>query len=102
VTEQQAGAVAPTYQLQLFVAGSNLRSRRAIETLQHICEHELSGEANLEIIDIYQQPELADRYQVVAAPTLVRMLPLPVRHLIGDLAKIDRVLQGLQVNGLRP
>jgi circadian clock protein KaiB len=88
---------AITYRLRLIVAGSTMRSRRAIENLRRLCEQHLSGEVDLEIIDIYQQPELARQYQVVAAPTLVKLLPLPVRRFIGDLSEEDRVLRGLEV-----
>jgi circadian clock protein KaiB len=85
------------YRLRLIVAGSTVRSRRAIENLRHLCEQHLHGQVDLEIIDIYQQPELARQYQVVAAPTLVKLLPLPVRRIIGDLSEEDRVLRGLEV-----
>jgi circadian clock protein KaiB len=88
---------AITYRLRLIVAGSTVRSRRAIENLRHLCEQHLHGQVDLEIIDIYQQPELARQYQVVAAPTLVKLLPLPVRRIIGDLSEEDRVLRGLEV-----
>ena len=85
------------YQLRLVVAGSTPRSRRAIENLQRLCREHLSGRVDLEIIDIYQQPELAEKYQVIAAPTLVKLLPVPVRRIIGDLSQQDRVLRGLQI-----
>ena len=83
------------YRLRLFVAGSTTRSRRAIENLRRICAGRLRGGVDLEVIDIYQQPELAERYQVIAAPTLVKLLPLPTRHIIGDLSDAERVLRGL-------
>ncbi len=89
--------VSTAYRLRLVVAGSTSRSRQAIENLQRICSEHLGGRVDLEIIDIYQQPELAEKYQVVAAPTLVKLLPLPVRRLIGDLSEEDRVLRGLEI-----
>jgi circadian clock protein KaiB len=86
-----------TYRLRLVIAGSTQRSRQAIENLRRICSEHLNGQVDLEIIDIYQQPELAEMYQVVAAPTLVKLLPLPVRRLIGDLSEEHRVLRGLEI-----
>lgn len=90
------------YRLRLIVAGSTARSRLTIENLQRICNEHLPGQVDLAIIDIYQQPELAEQYQVVAAPTLVRLLPSPVRRVIGDLSEEARVLRGLEINPLRP
>ncbi len=92
-----SGEPPTAYRLRLFVAGSTTRSRRAIENLRQICAGQLRGEVDLEVIDIYQQPELAERYQVLAAPTLVRLLPLPMRHIIGDLSETERVLRGLEL-----
>jgi len=88
---------ARDYQLRLVVAGTTLRSQVAIENLRRICADHLGNNIDLEIIDIYQQPELAEKYQVVAAPTLVKLLPLPVRRIIGDLSEEDRVLRGLAI-----
>jgi circadian clock protein KaiB len=89
---------APLYQLLLLVAGSTLRSRRAIENLRRLCDERLAGKVDLQIIDIHQRPELAVKYQVVAAPTLLKLLPLPVRHIIGDLSAEDRVMEGLELD----
>jgi circadian clock protein KaiB len=94
MTEQPGG---DGYQLRLVVAGSTPRSRRAIENLRRICNEHLVGQVDCEIIDIYQQPELAGIYQVIAAPTLVRLLPLPVRRIVGDLSEGDRVLRSLEI-----
>ena len=88
-------ARADRYRLRLFIAGSSARSRRTIETLRRILRERLEGRVDLEIVDIYQQPELAERHQVIAAPTLLRLHPEPVRRLIGDLADEARVLRGL-------
>ena len=87
----------PRYVLRLFVAGMTPRSRRAIENLRRICDGRLAGRVDLETVDIYQQPHLAELHQVVAAPTLLRLKPLPVRRLIGDLSDEGRVLGGLGV-----
>lgn len=86
------------YVLRLFVAGMTPRSRRAIENLRRICDGPLAGRVDLATIDIYQQPHLAELHQVVAAPTLLRLEPLPPRRLIGDLSNEARVLRGLDLN----
>lgn len=97
------GAVGPPrHRLRLFVAGSTIRSRQAIENLRRICKEQLDGKVDLEVVDIYQQPELAERYQVIAAPTLVKLLPLPVRRIIGDLSETGRVLRGLDLIPVQP
>jgi len=89
----------PSYVLRLFVTGTTARSARAIANLRRVCEERLRGEYDLEVVDMYQQPDAAKEYQIVAAPTLVKMLPLPLRRIIGDLADEERVLAGLD---LRP
>lgn len=91
----------PSHRLRLFVAGSTVRSRQAIENLRRFCAEQLNGKVDLEVVDIYQQPELAERYQIIAAPTLVKLLPLPVRRIIGDLSQTERVLRGLDLTPLR-
>ena len=100
----KGGGTEPTdgYRLRLFVAGSTPRSRRAIENLRQVCDEHLKDRVDLEVIDIYQQPELAGRYQVIAAPTLVKLQPLPVRRIIGDLSEKERVIRGLELLPLSP
>jgi circadian clock protein KaiB len=83
------------YVLRLYVTGLTPRSTRAIANLGSLCEEYLAGRHELEVIDLYQQPELAQGAQLVAAPTLVKELPLPVHRLIGDLSDQQRVLVGL-------
>lgn len=83
--------------LRLFVTGATPRSTRAIANLREVLERELPGRYDLEIIDIYQHPEAASTYQVLAAPTLVKLLPEPVRRIIGDLSDVERVLRGLGI-----
>lgn len=89
---------AATYKLRLVIAGTTTRSREAIANLRELCAVHLAGQVDLEVIDIYQQPELAAKYQVFAAPTLVKLLPLPVRRIIGNLSREDRVLHGLDIS----
>jgi len=76
------------YVLRLFVAGATARSRQAILRVQKLCETELKGRCDLQVIDIYQQPKLARANQIVATPTLIREFPRPARRLIGSLANI--------------
>ncbi len=97
---QPAAAPRPvTWDLRLYVTGTTPRSSRAIRNVKAICEEHLRGRYRLEVIDIYQRPGLARDEQIVATPTLVRMLPPPIHRLIGDLSDTDRVLVGLD---LRP
>jgi len=90
------------YVLRLFVTGTTPRSSRAIQNIRAICEEELQGRYDLEVIDIYQHPESLQREEIVVIPTLVRKLPLPVRRIIGDLSDKERVLVGLEVVGRPP
>ena len=85
------------YILRLFTAGINPKSRRAIENLREILEENLKGQYELEIIDIYQQPIFAKEGQIIAAPTLVKELPPPLRKFIGDLSNKERILLGLDL-----
>jgi circadian clock protein KaiB len=85
------------YILRLFVAGINPKSKNAIENLREICEENLKGEYELEIIDIYQQPIFAKEGQIVAAPTLIKELPPPVRRFVGDLSDKKKLLLGLDL-----
>jgi circadian clock protein KaiB len=88
---------ADQYLLRLYVTGSTLKSARAIQNIQAICEEKLQGRYSLEVIDIYQHPEQVKPEQIVVAPTLVKKLPLPVRKIIGDLSNTERVLVGLDI-----
>ena len=87
------------WSLTLYVAGASPRSAEAIDTVRRICDEELAGRVELRIVDVSEQPALAIGEGIVAVPTLVRRLPLPIRTIIGDLSDTDRVLVGLQ---LRP
>ena len=88
---------APHYVLKLYVTGATPRSTRAIRNIQRICEEHLKGRYTLEVIDIYQRPTLADGEQIIAAPTLIKKLPLPLRRMIGDMSDTDRMLVGLDL-----
>lgn len=81
--------------LHLYITGVTPNSIRAIKNIKEICEHYLKGRHELVIIDIYQQPVLAQQEQIIAAPTLVKKFPLPLRRFIGDLSDKQRVLTGL-------
>jgi circadian clock protein KaiB len=85
------------YILRLYVTGMTTRSARAIENLHTFCEKHLAGHYELQVIDVYQQPELARTEQIVAVPTLIKKLPLPLRRLIGDMSDEERVLVGLNI-----
>jgi circadian clock protein KaiB len=91
------GPDAPQYKLRLFIAGTSPRSRRTIENLKRICDRYLVDRLDLEVVDIYQRPDLAERDQVVAAPTLVKLAPAPIRRIIGDLSDEPRVLRALEL-----
>jgi circadian clock protein KaiB len=80
------------YVLRLYVAGATPASQRALENVKGLCEQHLKGRYELQVVDIYQQPELAQAVEIVAAPTLIKVLPGPLRRLIGDMSKVERVL----------
>jgi len=100
--KKPAAAPAPHYLLRLYVTGTTRRSARAIQNIKMICEEQLQGRYDLEVIDIYQQPSLAQGEQIVAVPTLIKKLPLPVRRLIGDLSDENHVLLGLDLRRADP
>ncbi|MDW5564169.1 MAG: circadian clock KaiB family protein [Methanomassiliicoccus sp.] len=85
------------YILRLYVTGMTPRAQDAIRNIRKICEEELKGRYELQIIDIYQQPELAKKEQILAAPTLIRELPLPLRKLVGDMSNKEKVVLGLEI-----
>jgi len=85
------------YVLRLYVTGMTAKSVRAIENVRKLCAKYLENRCDLEIIDVYQQPEHVKTEQLVAAPTLIKKLPLPLRKLIGDMSNKDRILIGLDL-----
>lgn len=85
------------YVLRLFVTGTTGNSERAIVNIRRICEEHLKGRYDLQIVDISQHPALAEGEQIIAAPTLIKKLPLPLRRFIGDMSQGERILLGLDL-----
>jgi circadian clock protein KaiB len=85
------------YVLKLYITGMTPRSQEALRNIERVCRDHLAGRYELEVIDIYQQPTLAKDDQIIAVPTLVKRLPSPLRRLIGDLSKEDRIVLGLDL-----
>jgi circadian clock protein KaiB len=85
------------YVLRLYVTGMTPKSTRAIANVQKLCDKFLKGCYALEVIDIYQQPKLAQGEQIIATPTLIKQLPLPLRKLIGDMSDTERFLVGIDL-----
>ncbi len=86
------------YVLKLYVTGMTRRSRAAISNIKAICEEHLAGRYDLEVIDLFARPYVAKDEQIIAAPTLVKRLPAPLRRFVGDLSNSERILLGF---GLR-
>jgi len=101
VTHETGDRPSSHYKLRLFVTGSTPRSTRAIANMRKICDENLDGRYNLEVIDVYENPEATKELQVIATPTLVKILPEPLRRIIGDLSDKERVLAGLDLKPLR-
>jgi circadian clock protein KaiB len=97
VTTAPRKAESSRYVLKLYVAGRSPKSVNAIANIRKLCEAHLQGHYVLDVIDLYQQPHLAQGEQIIAVPTLVRKLPLPLRRIIGDLSNSERVLVGLDI-----
>jgi circadian clock protein KaiB len=85
------------YKLRLFITGASPNSSRAIANLKEICEKHLKGKYELEIIDVYQQPLMAESEQIIALPLLIKKFPSPERRMIGDLSDTGKVLKGLSL-----
>jgi circadian clock protein KaiB len=92
-----SGSGNDRYVLRLYVTGSTKRSCLAISNLKKICTEFLNGRYELEVIDLYKKPSLAKGEQIIAAPTLIKKLPLPFRRIIGDMSNKERVLLGLDL-----
>ena len=93
----EGAATDKKFILRLYVSGATTRSSRAIENIRNFCEEHLKDRYELEIVDIYQQPELLEKDQVVAAPTLIKDLPPPLQKLIGDMSDREKILIGLNI-----
>jgi circadian clock protein KaiB len=89
------------YILRLYITGTTSRSALAITNLKKICEEYLEGRYELEVIDLYQKPYLAKDEQIIAAPTLIKKLPLPFRRIIGDMSNKEKVLMGLDLRKVK-
>jgi circadian clock protein KaiB len=98
-TVTRTGRKAPSklYILKLYVAGQSPKSVNAIANMKKLCEANLQGRYVLDVIDLYQQPQLAQGEQIIAVPTLIRKLPSPLRRIIGDMSNTERVLVGLDI-----
>ncbi len=85
------------YDLRLYVAGQTPKSMAAIANLKHICDTHLAGRYSIQIIDLVETPQFAIRDHILAIPTLIRRLPEPLKRIIGDMSKAERVLVGLDI-----
>ena len=90
-------SVRDKYILRLYITGMTPRSQEALRKLKKVCHEYMSDNYELEVIDIYQQPVLAKGDQIIAVPTLIKKLPLPLRRMIGDFSQEDRIVLGLDL-----
>jgi circadian clock protein KaiB len=95
--EAAAAGSRARYVLRLYITGATPHSARAIVNIRKICEDHLQGRYDLEVVDISQNPTLAAGEQIIAAPTLIKKLPLPLRRFIGDMSQTERILLGLDL-----
>jgi circadian clock protein KaiB len=95
--ERPAEAPLAHYVLKLYVTGTSPRTETAIRNLRRICDEELSGQYELEIVDVLKSPQVAEDDRILATPTLIKQLPPPLRRVIGDLSDKEKVLLGLEV-----
>jgi circadian clock protein KaiB len=95
-SSKQSRKRASQYALRLYVTGASPLSRRAVDNIKKICEKNFPGRYSLEIVDLYQQPELTQKEQIVASPTLVKTRPLPACRFVGDLSDSSQVLSKLK------
>jgi circadian clock protein KaiB len=86
------------YVLYLYISGATPRSRRAIANIKAICDEHLKGRYHLQVVDIFQNPEQTAEHDIVAAPTLVKQMPLPIRRFVGDLSDTNKVVSGLAIS----
>jgi circadian clock protein KaiB len=96
-SQHRRNSIVKRYGLRLFVTGATGKSSKAITNVTQLCERHIAGEYELEIVDIYQQPELARGHEIIAAPTLVRYYPLPPKRIVGELSEGTELLELLQI-----
>ena len=102
LVEEQVGTdEVGKWNLRLYIAGQTPRSVAAIRNLRRICEEHLDGRYTIEIIDLVNDPKLAREHQILAIPTLVKSLPVPIKKIIGDLSNTEKVLVGLELQPLK-
>lgn len=85
------------YLLKLYITGETIRSKQAIANLNKICQDELPDQYDLKIIDVLQEPEIAEKHKILVTPTLIRERPLPIQRMIGDMSDLKSVLLGLNI-----
>jgi circadian clock protein KaiB len=95
--KRTAKRASTRYALRLYITGQTPRSRRSVENLRALCDKYISGQFDLEVVDIYQQPAMAAAGQIIAAPTLIKTMPPPLRRLVGDFSDQNRVILGLDI-----
>jgi len=98
--EENNTEIKPAYLLKLYITGASPNSIKAVNNIKSICEKYLTHRYNLEIIDIYQEPQIAKTEQLVALPLLVKLFPLPARRLIGNMSDTSKVLEGLELSDI--
>lgn len=91
-----------TYLLKLYIAGKGARAEAAVANLRQLCDNELRGQYELEVIDVLENPERAEQAKILATPTLIKQLPPPLRRVIGDLTDKEKLLLGLDVRPISP
>lgn len=102
MTSNESTAAEKPWVLRLYIAGQTPRAMTALVNLRQICETHLAGQYRIEVVDLLEQPQLAEGDQIIAVPTLIRRLPEPIRHVIGDLSDTARTLVGLDLRPLGP
>jgi circadian clock protein KaiB len=102
--ESKRGASRNFYVLRLYVTGANVGSTHAIANVRALCQKYLRGRHELEVVDLYQHPQLAKDEQIIASPTLLKKLPGPIRRFVGDMSDFEKILAELELNekGLQP
>lgn len=98
---KQTNPITKRYELRLYVAGKTPKCEAALQNLKHYCEQHLKDEYSIEVIDLLQNPQLAEGDQILAVPTLVKKVPEPVRKIIGDLSNEQKVLVGLDIRPVK-